>query len=245
MHVCEYVHMISGVHASTAEKPQLAQNAQHILQTPVAHDYALQIQKHAYTTNDTDPNTHTHTHTATLQARLQELSSPASTSSSQEGFAQEFQPERLFSGYNLAGGDHPGERLDAQRHKWLQKPLTSGGGSDPLIAKRRAIRSLLLKLAEGTPKDEAAPKPETESSASEYSSDSSDSVSGALSRPRRDTRVTQEKRDEIGFVSAERKRELAAIHPEAMRGAVYQHFIHQLSKGAKQPMLFDSSGHAR
>jgi hypothetical protein len=157
-------------------------------------------------------------------------------------FAREFQPDRLFSGYNLAGGDHPGASLAQQRQRWLEKSLNNAGGSDPLVAKRRAIRSLLLKIAEGQDKSGDSDTA-TESTTQD--------LSGGFSEPNKhhvhqgDMKSSDERRDEIGFKKAESKSELAAIHPEAMHGAVYEHFIHQLYKGGKRPMLFDSPRHAR
>ena len=67
---------------------------------------------------------------------------------SASSFSSSFSPERLFGGYNLAGGSHPGEELQQARKQWMEHAIDSEH-TDPLAVKRKEIQQSLTRIALG------------------------------------------------------------------------------------------------
>lgn len=112
--------------------------------------------------------------------------------STTENIGGGFDPERLFGGYHLAGGSHPGEKLTQARETWMDD-AASNQHVDPLIAKRKAISKSLTNLALGDSADAAHVDAVGEAS------DAPDS--GKEQRVKRSARGEEGRNDEIRHAS--------------------------------------------
>ncbi len=77
--------------------------------------------------------------------KISQFPAPQLVKTSQFSVADSFNPETLFSGYNLAGGDTPGQDLDAKRNEYILRSLHKhhmqavvAGTGDVVLRRKRA-----------------------------------------------------------------------------------------------------------
>jgi hypothetical protein len=185
-----------------------------------------------------------------IQANTQKIQSDPDSLHSNSFLDNDFNPERLFSGYDLSGGDTPGRHLDEKRKEHIIRTLRRHheagilSSEGEIILKKQASQERLgilqRRLLKQVPTASDAVDPQSPDITSPHKSGGETLQHPSLSRTRdydhqRSSAHHDGTRAKRGFLAA-LKMSQASPYKAAMTGTVFEHFMKlRRAAAAKRP----------